>query len=221
MIDKMLQIVAPHYCCGCGLVGSLLCQNCKFNITDEPFDGCLVCGQPSTAGICNNCKTSYSSAWCVAERRDGLERLINDFKFNRAKVAYRDLAELIDQVIPQLPANTVLVPVPTVSAHIRARGYDHTLLIAKQLGHQRRISVQTPLQRQHSKMQRGASKQVRLDQAKTAFGYTKQLSADVAYLLIDDISTTGATLRYAAQALRQAGAETVWVAVIARQPLDK
>jgi predicted amidophosphoribosyltransferase len=41
------------------------------------------------------------------------------------------------------------------------------------------------------------------------------------YLLIDDVVTTNATLRYAADALMTAGAKTVWVGVAARQPLDK
>jgi predicted amidophosphoribosyltransferase len=40
-------------------------------------------------------------------------------------------------------------------------------------------------------------------------------------LLVDDVVTTNATVRYAAQALKDAGAQIVWVAVTARQPLDK
>ncbi|MET0980124.1 MAG: phosphoribosyltransferase family protein [Candidatus Saccharimonadales bacterium] len=39
-------------------------------------------------------------------------------------------------------------------------------------------------------------------------------------MLIDDVVTTGATIKYAAESLRQAGATQIWVAVIARQPLD-
>jgi len=42
----------------------------------------------------------------------------------------------------------------------------------------------------------------------------------VPYLLVDDVMTTGSTLKYAARALKQAGASQVWVAVIARQTLD-
>ncbi len=221
MIERLLQVIAPHYCSGCDKIGYVLCPNCKYDISDEPFSGCIVCGLACQLGICKKCCTSFERAWCVGERREALEDVINRYKFERAKASYRVLADLLDAILPQLPADTVIVPVPTVSRHIRERGYDHTLLIAKRLARLRNLKVTTPLFRKNSASQRGASKPVRLKQAKSAFGCKSKLIPGVTYLLIDDISTTGATLRYAAQTLRDSGAETVWVAVIARQPLDK
>lgn len=68
--------------------------------------------------------------------------------------------------------------------------------------------------------QRNATKKQWRVQAKEAFRSTRHLNGGV-YLLIDDVVTTGATLHYGAQALLDAGADDVWVTVVARQPLDR
>lgn len=156
----------------------------------------------------------------MADRRDQLEQLIDQFKFENARMAYRPLAQLLHERLPELPAGTVIVPVPTIRSHIRTRGYDHMHLVARQFAKLRNLPVSPALLRATSTRQRDASRKQRIAQAKVAFECRKQLSGDTTYLLIDDVMTTGATMRYAAQKLRDAGAGTVWVAAISRQPLD-
>jgi ComF family protein len=119
-----------------------------------------------------------------------------------------------------LPENIIVVPIPTIAPHIRERGYDQTKLIAKYVANQINRPFETIIQRKTNSMQRGASKKQRERQARQAFGLTNTPGEDSRYLLVDDVVTTGSTLRFAAKALRDAGATTVWVAVIARQPLD-
>jgi len=69
-------------------------------------------------------------------------------------------------------------------------------------------------------MQRHASAVERDRQAKAAFAVKGAITKHVPYVLVDDVVTTGATIKYAAQALLDAGASQVWVAVVARQTLD-
>ena len=222
MIDTLLSFVAPHHCSGCGEIGTLLCDNCKYDIVSEPYNNCLVCGkaQAVTQGICPDCNVPYSRGWCVADRRDQLERLINLYKFGNAKAAYGPLALLLHEHLPELPENVVIVPIPTVAGHIRERGFDHMMLIARRLAKQRGVAVAPVLRRVTSTKQRDASRTKRIAQAKAAFACTRQLDSKKIYLLLDDVMTTGSTMRYAAQKLRRAGAEQVWIATISRQPLD-
>jgi ComF family protein len=171
------------------------------------------------SSLCGQCITPYSKAWCIGEKQGALEQLIDAHKFERAKDAYRVFAELLHDSLPVIPGNIRVVPVPTVPMHVRRRGYDHTALLAKEFAVKRQLTTVTPLSRLTRTTQRGASRSERRNQAERAFT-CEPLNGGV-YLLLDDVYTTGATVEYAARALRDAGADDVWVAVIARQPLEK
>jgi ComF family protein len=170
--------------------------------------------------LCNACIVPYERVWVVDERDGVLQRLIGLYKFERAKSAYKHLADLLLAVLPELPANTVIVPIPTTFSRIRERGYDHMLLVAKYVARVRGLKCQPLIHRKTNTKQRQATAKQRVTQAKQAFEVRGKIDGSIPYLLIDDVVTTGATIRYASQALRDAGAEHVWVGVIARQTLD-
>lgn len=221
MINKVLQIVAPHHCYGCAKIGTVLCPDCKYDIVDESLRACVVCNLPAGDGICEGCRTAYDKAWCVGDRSGSLMAVIDGLKFRHVKDAAGTLAELLDATLPVLPPNAVFVPIPSLPSHIRQRGYDHTLLIARTLAKRRRSTYEQLLSRTAHDVQRGKSKKDRFRQAACAYECRKTLQEGVPYVLIDDVVTTNATLRYAAEALRRAGATVVWAGVVARQPLDK
>lgn len=220
MVTALFDALAPHYCCSCGEIGALLCESCKYDIVSEPFEGCLLCGRLSLLGKCGHCRSAIEMSWCGGERTGGLEELINRFKFGYAEDAHIPLGDVLLAALPQLPESTVVVPIPTVRAHIRQRGYDHTLLLAKYVARKRDLKLGRVLKRRTSTMQRGASRKLRTKQAKEAYEVVGNLRSGVPYLLVDDVVTTGSTLRYAAKALKDAGATTIWAAASTRQPLD-
>jgi ComF family protein len=220
MIDTLLSYIAPHLCCGCNKMGSLLCDNCKYNITNESLNECVECSKAVIDNTCGQCDLPYERSWCVGERDGILREIIDRYKFENTKAGCETLADLLDETISHLPLQTIVVPIPTITAHIRQRGYDHALLLANKFAKKRSLSVQKVLSRTANTTQRGASRKQRRLQAEQAFTVRKTLYADTPYLIVDDITTTGATLRYAAEALRDAGAKIIWVAVVAKQPLD-
>ena len=202
-------------------MGAILCDNCKYDIENSYFEGCALCGGPSARhGVCERCSDPCSQAWCVGERSGELRQIIDSYKFYNNYAAHGTLAELLSQRIGHLPAAVTVVPIPTVASHIRQRGYDHTLLIARSLAKRQGITLTRPLHRQTTTKQRDANRAQRFAQAKEAFITRGKIDQNATYLLIDDVITTGATLHYAALALKQAGASEVWAAAIARQPLD-
>jgi ComF family protein len=190
------------------------------NIIEEPFGRCIFCLRLTGSGaLCLPCgdKLDISAAWCVGERRDVLMRALDAYKFEHAKAAATVLARLLDQTLPILDDTVVVTAVPTVSSHIRERGYDHTELIARQFAKLRSLPYSSLIERHDSYTQHFASRRERLAHARKAF---KASGSPEQVLLIDDIVTTGATAQAAAKALRDAGGKHIHIAIIARQPLD-
>ena len=220
MIEKLASYLAPHYCYSCTKIGSVLCDNCKFYILDDIQELCIDCQKPSLNGICAKCikRADYKRVWLIGKRQDALEDLINAYKFERVKSAIYACVDLLDSRLPILPENTIIVPVPTVAKHIRIRGYDHTAILAKQIAKIRNLNYSPILSRQHNLTQFGSDAKTRHNQATSAF-QASEILHERPHLLIDDVVTTGATLKYAAKALKDAGANEIWAAILARQNL--
>jgi len=220
MIDRMLAMVAPHLCSGCGKIGTLLCERCKEHIVTRPFTSCIDCRKVTPVGICIKHHKSYQRAWVVGERKTTLQRLIGGFKFQNMKVAAYDLAALLDERLPTLPSNTILIPIPTAPAHKRERGYDHMLLIAQSLSVLRHLPIQQLITRANVATQHHSNREQRIEQSLSAFIVKGSVDPLAHYVVLDDIITTGSTIDQATQLLRNAGAQMISVAALARQPLD-
>lgn len=222
MPGYLVNLLAPHYCCSCGEIGAVLCEHCKYDIISEPYEACILCHNVAkpTENLCNSCSTSFLHAWVVGSRTDALKKAVDNYKFERIRAAYKLFAELFDATLPNLPPDVVIVPIPTIAKHVRVRGYDHMRLIARELARIRTLTYSPCLYRATTTMQRGANRAVRREQAAAAFA-VRNVHKGARYLIVDDISTTGATVEYASRALLQAGAAEVWVAVLATQPLEK
>lgn len=221
IVERGLQVLAPHYCFSCGKVGSILCDYCKYDIVSEPFLGCIVCGLPSRDGICSKHDSSVERSYVVSERGGPLEAIINSLKFHNLKAAALSLAELLNERLPLLPKDTVIVPIPTVSSHIRQRGYDQVELIARHLAQLRSLPLKHMLVRVGKETQHTLDRRHREIAAEKAFVFNSSIKGvkNVPILLIDDIITTGSTVSQAASQLTSYGS-TVWVAAVAYQPLD-
>ncbi len=220
MIQRVLEIIAPHPCSGCGKTGSILCEHCKYDIIHEPFWGCILCGRPNPDGICASHHSPVVKAYTVGRRTDTLETILNKLKFEHVKAAAVPLGELLHTHLPLFADDVLVVPIPTVRSHVRQRGYDQTELITRHFCEQRGMRFEKLLDRTSKATQHTVGRATRQEQAKEAFSLrSKRDLTGRTVILIDDIVTTGSTLMAAAHILKQAGA-TVFVATLAYQPLD-
>lgn len=220
MIDKLLNVILPHRCCSCGEIGALLCESCKIHILEEPFLGCILCGCPcGRTGLCQKCAQVLpcEQAWCVGERSGALKKLLDAYKFSSSRSGAKEIVSLLDDVLPVLPTEMVVVGVPTVSSTVRIRGFDHVGLIVRGLATKRGLNIARPLVRLSSATLHFLSRKQRLKLESSLFGLSGEgIPSDI--LLIDDIVTTGTTLRASVKLLKSAGVKRVYVAVVARQP---
>lgn len=227
---KFLDIVYPQFCLGCGQEGSCLCPNCLslIEITERRF--CPFC---SSADLFNGrCSRHQNQAldgldFAVGEKNFLLEEALTKFKsppycqglavpLASLIVAHLQLRNYQKSLFQQSPA---LVPIPLHRKRERERGFNQSLLLAKQLAQEFSLPIRCHwLQRQKNTLsQEGLNLKERQENLEGAFCCPSPgLVTDQKIILIDDVFTSGATIKKAAQVLKNEGARFVWGITIAR-----
>jgi ComF family protein len=155
---------------------------------------------------------------------------IHALKYGRLHPAAPRLGRVLAQAIAQLaadaPQELLVIPVPLHRAKYAQRGFNQSRALAREALRQLakthpawRLTLAPSALMRHraTASQAGLSPRERRINLRNAFSVSDPAAvAGRDILLIDDILTTGATARAAAQALRSAGAASVWVATLAR-----
>lgn len=169
---------------------------------------------------CPNCETEMLGLMAVGWREGVLKKLVSEFKYESVRAAGEVLVEMLDETIPDLSAvlpegaEVVVVPLPTIGKHVRARGFDHTLILARKLAKRRGWKYERILERAVDTVQVGAKAKERREQAERAYMTTRPVDKEKYYLLLDDVWTTGASMKAAERVMREAGAERILGVVI-------
>lgn len=221
ILDRAISVLAPHNCLICDTEGALLCAWCLPDAVQQFPERCYKCKQVSEdSAVCLKCRsrTKLRHVW-VRTTYDGLAKdLIYKFKFDRAQTAYHPIAELMNEALPWLTEDTLVVHVPTATSRHRKRGYDHAQLLAKQLARINNLRQIALLSRLGQSRQVGATRSTRLSQLEEAFIPRRPyLIKGANILIVDDIMTSGGTLEAAAKTLKKAGAKSVNAIVFAQK----
>jgi ComF family protein len=190
--------------------------------------------EPDVAGqnLCRPCRVAppdFARAVAHGLYHGKLRTLLHLLKYDGMEPLAKRLGGLLaDQVltIPDLPAELLAVPVPLYRKKRRSRGFNQSELLARGVLsalRQRRPDLQLRLapallvRQRETESQAGLTPHERRANVRGAFFVPRpELIRGRHVLLIDDIYTTGATARACSQALRRAGAASVWVATVAR-----
>ena len=210
LMDKILDLISPHHCYYCGKLGSNWCGACHNSYLPRPKIKVF------------SHRSLIKKEIFLSERDGILMKIVDDYKFNNRKDNHEILLEMLTQslesTISQDVYNFCLIPLPTNTSHIRARGFDHINIIAKKLAKTLQIDFNDKiLIRAKNTTQRGKTATERRKQAEKAYKVTGEIKSDKIYILFDDIKTTGSTLKSSAKLLRSAGAEEIWAVYILRQ----
>lgn len=219
---------------------SSLCASCAALLVPRLAGYCPSCGQlfPNAdlpPALCADC-LRHPPPWSGFYFYGGYEHLTRElftaFKFHGDLPAGRLLARLLSQrIAPLLSADlalagdtqetALLVPVPVHKQRLQERGFNQSLLLAKPLAGSLRLPLapqalwRTRLDPPQSSLDRKA----RLAGPKGAFD-AHGLVKGRRVVLLDDVMTTGATLREATRILLARGAVDVSVVVLARTPFS-
>jgi ComF family protein len=149
--------------------------------------------------------------------REALHR----FKFHGVRAAARPLADAMTVAAGALPPGLwdAVTWVPVSPRRRRERGYDHAFLLARETA--ARLGLGRPVRTLRKVRHTVSQNTLAGDTAARAENVRGAFAADAAargrrWLLVDDILTSGATLRACAQALCDAGAGSVFCLTAAK-----
>lgn len=181
---------------------------------------CFFCFHATTDNTCCDVcyrRTGICSVITCGEYKDTLKRVLFSYKFEFNRAASDVLAELLLYRTPTLPEGVVISYVPTAYAHIRERGFDHAKLLAKKFAKKQQTIAVPLLTRLTQTTQRGATRFARIQNMTHAFEVRHRAELRGKHIvIIDDVITTGATVRAATKALLAAGASRVTILAVAR-----
>jgi ComF family protein len=143
---------------------------------------------------------------------------LKDGRRDVARAAALHLSERVSD-LPWLPG-AVLVPMPTAAQAHTMRGVDGAAFLADALAERLGLSVMRALCSRAPWTQRGRNRRERLEAAGRFFVRSATNPQGVRVVLVDDVVTTGATLREASSALRALGARVCGALALARTLSD-
>ena len=150
-----------------------------------------------------------------------MRQAIHQLKYSNLRALAVLLAQLLyDYLVSNPVLGEVLVPVPLHQKRLRERGYNQSSLLAQQLGKLTNLPVVDDylIRQRHAPPQaRTSTVEERRSNVANAFSCRDHRLQDKQVMLIDDVSTSGATLDACAGALKEAGATSVWGLVLARE----
>jgi len=217
--------VFPKMCVGCGREGEYICRECQKKLV-KPESICPMCCKPSINGWTHpRCRVS-----------GGMERLIVGLPYKGVvqqclkKVKYKSAWEIISFLFEiwrencgdTVTSDTLIMCVPMWREKERLRGFNQADLVADCLvaslsGVSRKVDL---LERvRETRPMFGLKKKERQENIQNAFRLVAQYKTIITLkrvVLIDDVWTTGATMRECTKILKQTGVSEVWGVALAR-----
>jgi len=207
----LLDLIFPVNCLSCGKEGDWLCSVCFDKI---PFTDRTLKTNPPLDKLLVAC--DY--------KNQVVKKLVLNLKYNFV----RDLAEPIGRLMSKKLSQylfendgAILIPIPLHKKRLHWRGFNQAELLAEQIGQKLNIAVASNVlvRRRHTPPQaKIEDADERKENIKNSFAVNSDFKENLenkTIILIDDISTTGATLTECALALAPLESKQIWALVFA------
>ncbi len=227
MPNALEQLLLPAECLLCrNLLGfaasdQIVCDVCRYRWRPVVRPWCERCGQPGPHfGPCRLCRDwpeAFAQARSAVWLDDGAREAAHALKYGGVPRIADDLAAAIARHVPAPEAGAVLVPIPLGARRLRQRGYNQSEHLARALGARWRLPVRSDVlvRRRETATQTALTPEARLANVAGAFEM-RNVTPHSAFVLVDDVFTTGATIAEAARALARAGAVRITAVTFGR-----
>lgn len=230
----LADMLLPSVCPACGqadVSAAGLCDECNVELLSLialPY--CPRCastlgpGVPARDDGCHECPTPlprFARAVRLGPYAGPLRQVIRDLKYHRCDAMLARAGRMLARAVAGKCGGEsfdVIVPVPAHWRRRLGRGTDHSMSLARAVAAELPAPVEPELVRiRHTPPQTHLSRTRRLANVRNAFAArAPRAVAGANILLVDDVTTTGATVNEAARTLLKAGASRVTVAVLAK-----
>lgn len=223
--------LSPIVCMSCHKRGHFICENCYTRLPFiSPSLACRNCASPYGWLSCTACDEPWelTQTSSVLELSPLVRRMITDFKDRGELRLAVVIAALLSSYVMQLldeddasaRAHAFLHPdcvcfVPATALAYRRRGFDHMELVAKNFCAYTRLPFADIALRPQAADQRKLSRTARRANLSGSISILRDCSG-LSFLILDDVITTGASIRELASALRARGAREVAALSFAR-----
>ena len=235
-IAALADLLFPMLCLLCGTVipghdGHPFCGGCRARIRLVESPLCPSCGIPYPAEegpdhLCGPCLLQQERPVAAARSYAVYETVLHDavhaFKYGGNLTLGERLGRLMaerDYPLFRIEDYDLLVPVPLHPRRLRQRGFNQSVILAREISRRRAIPLDFRALRRivDTESQAGLKKDERQSNMKSAFSVPAPGRIRARrILLVDDVHTTGSTLGECARALLQQGAEAVGALTLAR-----
>lgn len=229
---NLFDLFFPKKCCGCGKFGTYFCEDCVKTILQTDLV-CPTCERPAIGGKHHPlCKKRYGldGLWSLGIYQNPLKKAIQKLKYKFVTDIAETLINLmleywakytpqfIEEIKKDKGKGWVVVPVPLHPKREKWRGFNQSALLGRILASKMGLEYAEVLKRtKHTKPQVKLSSWERKKNVKNAFSLVSNfhpLSSNI--LLMDDVWTTGSTLKECCYVLKRNGAQKVWAITLAR-----
>lgn len=225
----LVSLLFPQFCVSCRRIGGYLCQDCKRKLTTVVTQICPVCERASIDGRTHTtCKTRYSLDGLVAATLyTGVGRqLVHELKFRYVQDLRTLMSQLMVKAIQEnktitsvLSEDTLIIPVPLHRHRENWRGFNQAKILALGLKEELNCHVREDILIRVKKTEQQAALSLGGRRKNVAGAFQLLAPGRVQgkhVLLVDDVWTSGATMRSAGAMVKRGGAKVVWGLVFAQ-----
>lgn len=228
--QRLLSLLLPSRCAACHKANALFCGRCWDEVEwiERPICRCCGCNMAQSNLLCSRCYHQPTTIDCnraaVFFGRP-IRRAIHALKYTGNTTIAPDLANImaLRWQIWSFPTDLIM-PIPLHPAREIERGFNQSALLAQLFADQVNLPIENngvfrirPTEQQAKQLNR----QARVDNVAGAFMADPYHVKNKRILLIDDVTTTGATLEAAAKGILNAGAQSVSSYCVARSQSKK
>ena len=195
------------------LDAEFFCRACR-----TPFVDSHALDESNLCTVCRESLVNFDAAYSFGSYEGALRKLIHLFKYGKVEPLARPLSRFLIRAMPLNERFDVVLAMPMHWRKRWERGFNQAELLAKPVARRYGVKLATNLRRKrYTKAQAGLTAAQRRENLKESFYVKKpEQIAGKRIVLIDDVFTTGATLRSAAAALKSAGAGHITALTLAR-----